>query len=408
MLVAALAAVLAAGATGTDAKAERGFAPAGPPAKTYAPNAAASGRPPAPVDPLRARIVAEAAAVARKLGRKPPTPDRRLDWAMTDLARNIRGEELPALEVLQFLTAHYGLVEAPPRIVLSHTSLAGADNIPERVRDELTEMSRGPAMGRIGVGIDRTPDAVYVALALQATPIELTAPIARKLPGGGHAKISARVASGYRDPAVVITSPDGSVRGGAAAVVGGVAHGDLRCGKDGAYQVEITAVEAHGAEVLANFPVYCGATPPAQTPGRAGMSQGVVLKAEDAERQMLALVNRDRKRAGLPPVVADATLAGIARAHSRDMADKDFVGHVSPRTGGAVDRVRRAGLSPGLVLENVGRAYSTEQAEGGFLSSPGHRGNILHPDARKLGVGIVVGPPVGGVTPMLVTQLFTN
>ena len=90
------------------------------------------------------------------------------------------------------------------------------------------------------------------------------------------------------------------------------------------------------------------------------------------------------------------------------MADKDFVGHVSPRTGAAVDRVRRAGLSPGLVLENVGRAYSTEQAEGGFLSSPGHRGNILHPDARKLGVGIVVGALVGGATPMLVTQLFTN
>ena len=405
MLVAALAAVLAAGATGTGAKADRGFAPAGPAAKTYAPSAAASRRSPAPVDPLRARIVAEAAAVARKLGRKPPQPDRRLDWAMTDLARNIRGEELPALEVLQFLTAHYGLVEAPPRIVLSHTSVAGADKIPERVRDELTEMSRGPAMGRIGVGIDRTPDVIYVAVALQATPLKLTAPIARQLPGGGHAKITARVAGSYRDPSVVITSPDGSVRGEAAAVVGGVAQGALRCGKNGAYQVEITAVDAHGAEVLANFPVYCGATPPARTPGRAGMSQGVV-SAEDAERQMLALVNRDRKRAGLPPVVADATLAGIARAHSRDMVDKDFVGHVSPRTGAAVDRVRRAGLSPGLVLENVGRAYSTEQAESGFLSSPGHRGNILHPDARKLGVGIVIGAPVGGVTPMLVTQLF--
>jgi len=407
MLIAALAAVLAAGATGTAGKAERGFVPAGPAAKAYAPSAASAGRPAAPVDPLRARIVAEAAAVARKLGRKPPTPDRRLDWAMTDLARNIRGDELPALEVLQFLTAHYGLVEAPPRIVLSHTSPAGAADLPDRVRDELTELSRGPAMGRIGVGIDRTPDAIYVAVALQATPLKLTAPIARKLPGGGHAKIAARVERVYRDPSVVITAPDGSVHGEAAAVVGGIAQGDLRCGKDGVYQVEITGVDAHGAEVLANFPVYCGATPPARSPGRAGMSQGVV-KADDAERQMVALVNRDRKRAGLAPVVADATLAGIARAHSRDMVDNDFVGHVSPRTGAAVDRVRRGGVSPGLVLENVGRAYSTEQAESGFLSSPGHRSNILHPEARKLGVGIVLGAPVGGVTPMLVTQLFTN
>jgi hypothetical protein len=230
MLVAALAAVLAAGATGTGAKTDRGFVPAGPVAKAYAPSAASAGRAPAPVDPLRARIVAEAASVARKLGRKPPKPDRRLDWVMTDLARNIRGEELPALDVLQFLTAHYGLVEAPPRIVLSHTSLAGAADIPERVRDKLTEVSRGPAMGRIGVGIDRTPDGVYVAVALQATPLKLTAPFARKLLGCGHAKIAARVDGGYRVPTVVFTSPDGSVRGAAAAVVDGVARGVLRCG----------------------------------------------------------------------------------------------------------------------------------------------------------------------------------
>ena len=187
----------------------------------------------------------------------------------------------------------------------------------------------------------------------------------------------------------------------------GVVRGDLRCGKDGAYQVEITGVGARGTEVLANFPVYCGEAPPAAAPGRAGMSPGVV-RAEEAEGQMLELVNRDRKRAGLPPVVADATLAGIARAHSRDMVDNGFVGHLSPRTGTAMDRVRRGGLSPGLVLENVGRAYTAEQAESGFLSSPGHRGNVLHAEARKLGIGVVLGAPIAGITPMFVTQLFTN
>src|SRR4029078_12469890 len=118
------------------------------------------------------------------------------------------------------------------------------------------------------------------------------------------------VADTFRNPAVVITAPDGTVHGEAAAVLRGVARGDLRCGEDGAYKVEITGVGARGTEVLANFPVYCGESPPAAAPGGAGMSPRVV-RAEEAERQMVELVNRDRKKAGLPPVVADATLAGI-------------------------------------------------------------------------------------------------
>ena len=112
------------------APAPEGVTPAGPGAKSYAPSAAADGRPAPPADPLRAQIVEEVRAAARKLERKPPEPDRRLDWAMTDLARHVRGEELPALEAVQFLTAHYGLVEPPPHILLSHAPAAGAAEIP--------------------------------------------------------------------------------------------------------------------------------------------------------------------------------------------------------------------------------------------------------------------------------------
>ena len=42
------------------------------------------------------------------------------------------------------------------------------------------------------------------------------------------------------------------------------------------------------------------------------------------------------------------------------MAEHDFVGHVSPRTGTALDRVHKGGLEPELILENVGRAYSAQ------------------------------------------------
>jgi uncharacterized protein YkwD len=107
-------------------------------------------------------------------------------------------------------------------------------------------------------------------------------------------------------------------------------------------------------------------------------------------------------------VTADDKLMAVARAHTRDMVDNDFVGHVSPRTGTAMDRVHRAGLKPTFVSENVGRGYTAEEAEQGFMSSPGHRANIVDPRPGRVGIGVVFGAAVTGTTPLFVTQLFTN
>ena len=124
-----------------------------------------------------------------------------------------------------------------------------------------------------------------------------------------------------------------------------------------AYQLEIVAAGAVGPTVLANFPLYCGVAPPAALPGRRGDAAGT-RRSGAAEQRIVALVNRDRARAGLGPVTVDARLTAVARAHCQDMVDHDFVGHVSPRTGTAADRVHRAGLAPEILFENVGRAYS--------------------------------------------------
>ena len=75
----------------------------------------------------------------------------------------------------------------------------------------------------------------------------------------------------------------------------------------------------------------------------------------------------------------DNRLAAIARGHSRDMVSADFVAHVSPTTGDALDRVKRAGLSFPLVVENVGQEGGVQQAHRGFMASPGHRANVLNP-----------------------------
>jgi uncharacterized protein YkwD len=353
-------------------------------------------------------LLGDVRSVARKQRRKVPESDARLDWAMTDLARHVRGDELPALDVVEYLLAHYGLVEPSPHILLSSVPKRGVAELSARARGEIAEMLREADIDRVGIGVDRTADTIYIALALQERRVTLLEAVPRRLPSRGRTAIAARIARGLTHPEVVITAPDGTVREQTPPLLrDGAVRGDLQCAADGRYQVEIVASGTTGSAVLANFPVFCGVAPPPSAPRGAGVHPAVVT-VEEAEKQLLALINRDRKAAGMAPVVADERLTAIARAHTQDMVDHDFVGHISPRTGGPVDRVHRAGLTPTFISENVGRGYTAEEAEQGFMSSPGHRANIVDPRPRRVGVAVVFGAPVTGTKPMFVTQLFSN
>lgn len=363
-------------------------------------------RTPPPEEPLRLAILEDARAAARKLDRPAPEGDSRLDWAMTDIASQVRGDEVPAREVVDFLLEHYGLVEPAPHFLLHTASLGGEKEIREHARDSIVQTMKVYPIARVGVGIVRERDLLYVSVALQERHLELLTPVPRRLPKGGQVVLAARIEGAFRDPLLVITGPDGVVQEERAPLRAGVLTGAVRCRKNGRHQVEILASDKGGPAVLANFPVHCGVEPPKLAPRAAGVLPQVTTP-EAAEREMLALINHDRARHNLAPVVADPRLAEVARAHSRDMAEHDHVSHVSPRTGTTMDRVLRAGLRPALVMENVGRGYSAEEAETGFLASPGHRSNILDRRVRRVGVGIVFGAPVTGTTPMFVTQLFT-
>jgi uncharacterized protein YkwD len=389
---------------GARAVAEAPMVPGAPAEGAY--TAAPSKRAGPPRDPLRDAIVDDARVAAGRAGRRLPIADPRLEWAMTDLARHLRGDQLPALGAVAFLLSHYGLIEPSPHFFFARASAGTDAEIRARAREEFAVALRAGAVGRIGVGIDRSGPEVHVVAGFQETPVVLATAIPRRLRRGGQVRVAARIDAAYRDPQLATTSPDGRVHE-APASRGRELTGEVRCDADGRYQIEIVATGAVGPTVLANFPVYCGVAPPLVWHDSVGMQQGSADPAA-AEQEIVALVNRDRARAGLPPVTADARLTAIARAHCHDMIDHDFVGHLSPRTGTSMDRVRRAGLTPDIVFENVGRAYSPDQAESGFLGSPGHRGNLLDPRARRIGVGVVFGPEVSGARPLFVTQLLTS
>jgi uncharacterized protein YkwD len=110
----------------------------------------------------------------------------------------------------------------------------------------------------------------------------------------------------------------------------------------------------------------------------------------DRAAQVLALVNQERATAGCRPVSADDGLAGVAAAHSADMRDRGFFDHVNLAGLSPFDRAEAAGVS--ARAENIARGQADPAAVmQAWMTSPGHRANILDCSLTRLGVGIADG-----------------
>jgi uncharacterized protein YkwD len=124
----------------------------------------------------------------------------------------------------------------------------------------------------------------------------------------------------------------------------------------------------------------------------------------DAEQRMLELVNAERAREGLRPLVFNDELRDVARAHSVEMFEEGYFAHISPNTGSPFDRMRRAGIRFIIAGENLAYAPNVQIAHEGLMNSPGHRANILRPEFGTIGIGVIRSDFRGS----MFTQLFMN
>lgn len=344
-------------------------------------------------------VVAE---VAKTAGVSPPVPDARLHQVALDLARSSRGMQPPPSEVVRFFANHQGVVEADPAIY----TLMGPYNprgIQERYRRSLGKVFRRAAWNRVGLGSEMKGKEITVVVTLWEQQVELS-PVPRELPSEGRTPLVIRLLGAYASPHIVVTLPGGQVRELPMVAKDRVLKTELRCQSgDGRYQVEILGSGTTGPGVLGNFPVFCGVRAPSDI---SAYDEDVTehIDPADAEQELMSMINQARAAAGARPLLWDNRLAAIARAHSRDMMSGNFIAHVSPSTGDALARVKRAGLNFGVLVENVGQEGGVQQAHRGFMSSPGHRANIVNPHLTRVGIGVVIKG--GGEAPLLVTELF--
>jgi uncharacterized protein YkwD len=380
------------------------FAPASEPAHRYNDPLQAP-----PHTPLGDAVLAAVSAAAAQAHVPVPAPDARLFRACAELAEIVPEEGVVGYSLVEFALQRNGIIEPSPHLLVVWADVDAPDPIVEQLKPRLAEILGDGATARVGIGaVKRKPDGTgAIVFALQGSGVT-TSPIPRSLAAGSSFKLDAIVDIRYHEPEVFVTRDDGTTeRLALEQGHSGAFKCTVTCGKHtGRQQIEVTASDVSGSTVLANFPVYCGTDPPLALTVEPTRDDAGVLDPVEAGQRLLALLNRDRKAAGLQPLIWDDRVAKVAQAHSEEMRRTKVVAHISPTTGSAADRVRAAGIKTAVVLENVARAYGVGEAHAGLMNSPGHRANLMSPTATHVGIAVVLGDDVAKRRELFVTQVF--
>ncbi|GAB4479526.1 MAG: hypothetical protein Kow00124_25300 [Anaerolineae bacterium] len=110
----------------------------------------------------------------------------------------------------------------------------------------------------------------------------------------------------------------------------------------------------------------------------------------DFTGDMAYTINRTRCDNGLTPLTINGALNTAAVNHSIDMAVNNFFDHRGSDGRYVSDRASAAGYSWVFIGENL--AAGVSDVGGAFnlwWNSPGHRQNMMHPDFREMGLGVV-------------------
>jgi uncharacterized protein YkwD len=113
--------------------------------------------------------------------------------------------------------------------------------------------------------------------------------------------------------------------------------------------------------------------------------------ANDVSEQALAGINAFRADHGLGPLKIDAGLAELAKDQAGVMAAKQHLSHEVD--GDFESRMNQGGFKKQTGAENVGAGHKdVEDTLAAWQRSPGHRANLLMPDAIRFGMARAEAP----------------
>ncbi len=100
-----------------------------------------------------------------------------------------------------------------------------------------------------------------------------------------------------------------------------------------------------------------------------------------------AMINEQRAANGLGPITEDARLSQASRSHAQDMVVNNYFSHRGLNGSDLSTRTRAVGYNC-VAAENIAWGQSSEaEVMTAWMTSPGHRRNILLRDAQQFGIG---------------------
>jgi len=131
-------------------------------------------------------------------------------------------------------------------------------------------------------------------------------------------------------------------------------------------------------------------------PSQATLTQSVVAT--------MCILNDQRRQHGLRPLRWNWRLWGVGQRITQDMVTQQFFSHDEPNGKGLRARLSVSGYVPKNGMWSAGENLAYGQTVigtpaaivFGWMTSPGHRANILDPDFRDIGIGASIGAPVPG------------
>ncbi|WP_299045627.1 CAP domain-containing protein [uncultured Tateyamaria sp.] len=106
----------------------------------------------------------------------------------------------------------------------------------------------------------------------------------------------------------------------------------------------------------------------------------------------LSAVNAERAAQNRAPLVYDRSLEAAAEAHAQDMARSGFFSHTGSDGSDIGQRLTRAGYRYCFGAENIAAGQrSLTEVMAAWMGSRGHRRNILHRDAKAVGLAQAPG-----------------
>lgn len=112
--------------------------------------------------------------------------------------------------------------------------------------------------------------------------------------------------------------------------------------------------------------------------------------------KVLELVNQERAKAGVAPLVINNKLSKMAQIKAEDIFEHNYWGHTSPIYGSPSEMAKAFGITNKGCGENLcWYADTPEEAVTSWMGSEGHKANILNPKYTQIGLGVYASKQYG-------------